>query len=184
MKRLFSILSALAILLFAGCSKESNYPSLIQGSWRAQSVKTEILKGGMAVDISTIVKDMAAQMDLSEGDKTLITSLLGSISGEQDLSGEGPIILTFKDGKATGVFRGVAEEEPVDYSITGKAIIFSENTGEGVQRYTFTIETLTRNSLTLSFDPIASGQYQQEAAKGFAAMGYSLLYRMDFIRQK
>ena len=60
MKKLFVAVAALATLLFVSCSKESQYPSLIQGTWEAKSATTAITKNGQPVTAETFIKDIAA----------------------------------------------------------------------------------------------------------------------------
>ena len=145
MKKLFVAVAALATLLFVSCNKESQYPTLIEGTWEVKSGSAAITKNGKPVTVDTFITDMAAlegqTVEIPESIKQELQKAFDEMSKPQTFP-EGAA-LTFKEGKvsAEGIDSGT-------YTISGNTLTLNID-GDSVP---FTIETLTATDLVLSTD--------------------------------
>ena len=145
MKKLFVAVAALATLLFVSCNKESQYPTLIEGTWEVKSGSAAITKNGKPVTVDIFITDMAAlegqTVEIPESIKQELQKAFDEMSNPQTFP-EGAT-LTFKEGKvsAEGLDGGT-------YTISGNTLTINDG-GDSVP---FTIETLTATDLVLSTD--------------------------------
>lgn len=145
MKKLFVAVAALATLLFVSCNKESQYPTLIEGTWEVKSGSAAITKNGKPVTVDTFITDMAAlegqTVEIPESIKQELQKAFDEMSKPQTFP-EGAT-LTFKEGKVSTTEGGGST-----YTISGNTLTLNID-GDPVP---FTIETLTATDLVLSTD--------------------------------
>lgn len=146
MKKLLVAVAALATLLFVSCNKESQYPTLIEGTWEVKSGSAAITKNGKPVTVDTFITDMAAlegqTVEIPESIKQELQKAFDEMSKPQTFP-EGAT-LTFKEGKVSTT-EGIGGST---YTISGNTLTLNID-GDSVP---FTIETLTATDLVLSTD--------------------------------
>lgn len=166
----------MATLLFVSCNKESQYPTLIQGTWEIKSVTGGITKNGQPANAETFIKDMASALgrdvELPEALKEELQDMFDTMSEPVSLP-EGASF-TFKDGKVTS-----GNMDNGTYTLNGNTLTING----GGQSIPFTIVTLNATDLVLTADALAfSGQGDGDAKaamEAFKKAGYEVKMTMN-----
>ena len=171
MKKIIVAVAALATLLFVSCSKEANYPSLIQGTWNSQTLQMTLTKNGKAITEA----DFVAGITDTEAKKAM-TEIFNQIVKPQEAKG---VTITFKDGKvsASGTILPIAPQDG-EYTINGNTLTIK---AEGITA-PFTITSLTSSNLSLTFDPEKIPADKPETASE-ALEGYGFIGTINFIKK-
>lgn len=173
MKKLFVAVVALTSLLFVSCNKESNYPSLIQGTWEVKTATSAFTKNGQPATAETFIKDITgSEVEIPQTVKEELQQLFNSLSSSLVFP-EGTTI-TFKDGKVSA-----GSMESGSYTINGNALTIS---GDG-QSIPFNIITLTATDMVLTVDMLNNSQYSGTVSQQLQILknaGYAMTSTLNF----